>query len=410
MNFPRALIIYFIILFLYLALQGYLFFRIRDYLRRGIFRQEVRRFLLGFVAALFLIALFPVFWRFFVGWQSHPPIPWVFRSLSFFSAIWGFGSIGAVLILLAYEVFRALLRLSGRAVASPDLQRRDFLKTAVGIAATTPFLVSGYGVLLGRRRFEVEDFELPVSGLSSDLSHFSIVQLTDIHVGPFMPAEDLAAYVEAINRLKPDVIALTGDFISTTVDEVAPCVDTLAGLKARYGVFACMGNHDVYAGAENELTRRFAAKGIHVLRNDAISLSINQTKLSLLGIDDLRWGKPDLRRALRTAEREPSEVKLLLSHRPEAFPQAAQSGIDVVLSGHYHGGQVKLDSDPESLSIARFITPYPEGMFRLPRQYSGPAPDQKDALLFVSRGIGITGLPIRINCPPQIAHLRLKRA
>jgi uncharacterized protein len=410
MNFPRALIIYFIILFLYLALQGYLFFRIRNYLRHGIFKHEVRRFLLGFVAALFLIALFPVIWRFFVGWQSHPPIPWLFRSLSYFSAFWGFGSIGAVLILLAYEVSRSLRRVSGRAVASPDLQRRDFLKKGVGIAATAPFLVSGYGVLLGRRRFEVEDFELPVNGLSSDLSHFSIVQLTDIHVGPFMPAEDLAAYVEAINRLKPDVIALTGDFISTTVDEVAPCVDTLAGLKARYGVFACMGNHDIYAGAESELTRRFVGKGIHVLRNDAVSLSINQTKLSLLGIDDLRWGKPDLRRALRAAEREPGEVKLLLSHRPEAFPQAAQSGIDVVLSGHYHGGQVKLDSDPESLSIARFITPYPEGMFRLPRQYNGPAADQKDALLFVSRGIGITGLPIRINCPPQIAHLTLKKA
>lgn len=410
MNFPRALVIYFTIFFLYLALQGYLFFRIRNYLRHGIFRREIERFLLGFVISLFLLALFPVVWRFFFGWQNHPPIPWLFRSLSYFSAIWGFGSIGAVLVLLGYEFSRLLLRISRSAVTSPDLRRRDFLKKGVGIAATAPFLVSGYGVLLGRHRFGVEDFELPVSGLSSDLSHFSIVQLTDIHVGPFMPAEELAAYVEAVNRLKPDLIALTGDFISTTVDEVAPCVDTLAGLKARYGVFACMGNHDVYAGADGELTRRFTEKGIQVLRNDAVSLSVSQTKLSILGIEDLRWGRPDLTRALRAAEREPGEVKLLLSHRPEAFPQAAQSGIDVILSGHYHGGQVKLDSDPESLSIAHFVTPYPEGMFRLPRQYSGPVADQRDAVLFVSRGIGITGLPIRINCPPQIAHLMLKKA
>jgi predicted MPP superfamily phosphohydrolase len=100
-------------------------------------------------------------------------------------------------------------------------------------------------------------------------------------------------------------------------------------------------------------------------------------------------------------------VKILLSHRPEIFPQAAKADIDLVLSGHYHGGQVKLGPSAGSLSVARLMTPYAEGFFRLARPGQGAA---KTAHLFVSRGIGITGLPIRVNCPPQIAHLRLIKA
>ncbi len=410
MDFPRALVIFLVILLFYLASQVYLFLRVRNYLRRRVSSRGRQRLLLSFVGSIFLLALFPIVWRFVAGWQSHPPLPGLFRSLSSFCAVWGFGSIGAVLILLSYELSSFFLRLFRKPAAPPDLQRREFLKRGVGIAAAAPFLVSGYGVVLGRHRFQVEDFDLPVSDLSSDLSQFSIVQLTDIHLGPFMPAEELARYVEAINRLQPDLIALTGDFISTTADEVAPCVDTLAGLKARYGVFACMGNHDVYARADGALTRGFTEKGIRVLRNDAVSLPVKQTKLNILGIDDLRWGRPDLPRALKAAARDPGEVKLLLSHRPEAFPYAARRGIDVTLSGHYHGGQVKLGPDPDSFSIARFVTPYAEGLFQIPRRHNGPEADQRDAVLFVGRGVGITGLPIRINCPPQIAHLTLRKA
>jgi uncharacterized protein len=100
-------------------------------------------------------------------------------------------------------------------------------------------------------------------------------------------------------------------------------------------------------------------------------------------------------------------VKVLLSHRPEIFPVAARQGIDLVLSGHYHGGQVKLFSNSKSLSIARFLTPYAEGLYRLPRATDS---EKKGANLFVSRGVGVSALPIRLNCSPQIAHLTLINA
>ncbi|MFQ5903663.1 MAG: metallophosphoesterase, partial [Candidatus Binatia bacterium] len=333
------------------------------------------------------------------------------RGLFAVSAVWVFGSSGLTVILLGYDFFQRFFHRGFPRPAGPDLERRDFLKKGVGMAAAAaPFLISGYGVLLGRGRFQVEHFDLPLNGLSAARSQLSIVHLTDIHVGPFMPEEELAAYVEAVNRLEPDIIALTGDFVSGHAGEIAPCVNTLSGLRARYGIFACMGNHDIYVGADDELTRLFGQKGVRVLRNDAVPIRIKNTTLNILGIDDLRWGKPDLSRALKVTQGEPGEVRFLLSHRPEVFPDAARRGLDVVLSGHYHGGQVKLTPDQKGLSIARLITPYAEGLFHLSRRFHASGAGAKNAVLFVSRGIGITGLPIRINCPPQIAHLRLVRA
>ncbi len=132
--------------------------------------------------------------------------------------------------------------------------------------------------------------------------------------------------------------------------------------------------------------------------------------LECAGLEDLRWGKPDLSRVLKATQGEPGEVRLLLSHRPEVFPDAARRGLEVVLSGHYHGGQVKLTPGQKGLSIARLITPYAEGLFHLSRRFHASGAGAKDAVLFVGRGIGITGLPIRINRPPQIAHLTLRRA
>jgi hypothetical protein len=409
MEFSRARAIFFLSSFVYLILQLYLFHRVRSYLSRR-FHDRRRIWLTGVVGGFFLLMLVPLAWYLYSGMvPRRPALGWA-RPFSLLFAVWSFGSTGAVLILLGSELLRLLPKLFAPRPAPVDLARRRFLQKGAAAAAVAPFLVSGYGALMARRRFEVEHFDLPMSGLSSDLSQLSIVQLSDIHVGPFMPAEELAAYVEEINRLEPDLIALTGDFIATSPSEAEPCVETLSKLEARYGIFACMGNHDVYAGVENKLTRLFGKAGVRVLRNDAVSLEIKNSRIDVLGIDDLNWGQPDLPRALRTAESKPGELSVLLSHRPEIFPAAAQKGIEVVLSGHYHGGQVKLTPDPRSFSIARFLTPYAEGLYHLSGRRLDSKPDAKDSMLFVSRGIGITALPIRINCPPQIAHLTLRKA
>lgn len=397
----------------YLPAQIYLFFAARAALRDLVGTGKRYRFFSWLLAISLLIISFPLLWRIVFGYSalrlSYLPFWWLFTV----STIWGYGSVGSALIVLAYSSVRRMLLF--RSVPSgvsqaPDLERRQFLKAGVSAAAAGPILLSGYGVLLERRQFDVEHFDIPISGLSSGLAQFSIVQLTDIHVGPYMTAEDLSAYVDAVNQLKADIVVLTGDFVTNSVTEAAPCAEALGQLQARFGVYACLGNHDMYAAAGDELADRFRDGGITTLRNGAVPIRTGNGQLSILGVEDLLSGVPNLKRALKIAKADAGEVNILLSHRPEIFPAAAVNGVDLTLAGHYHGGQVRLTANPEGLSIARLLTPYTEGLFRLPRSRAVSHGDKKDATLFVSRGIGITALPIRINCSPQIAHLRLIKA
>ena len=390
------------------APQLYLFRQLQSYLKERIDDVSLLKKLSFVLAGFFIVMQLPAAWRAFFGSSLiYPNFPFI-RGFFTAASIWTMGSIGSAAVLLVYNLFKRFYPLSGSPVApTPDPARREFLRKGVGMAAAAPFMVSGYGALLERHRFEVDHFAIPVPGLSSQLSNLTVVHLTDIHVGPFMPAEELLEYVEAVNRLAPDLIALTGDFVTSSESEVGPCVEALAGLKARYGVFACIGNHDIFSRSADKLEQLFAEQGIQTLRNNAANIPIASSNLSVLGIDDIRWGRPDLARALSRCAREPGEVKILLSHRPEIFPEAAKADMDLVLSGHYHGGQVKLGPSARSLSVARLMTPYAEGLFRLARPGQGAS---KTAHLFVSRGVGITGLPIRVNCPPQIAHLRLIKA
>jgi hypothetical protein len=407
MRFPRGF--FFLILFLLVSVpvQIYLFTTLRTYLRKRVENGTLRRLVLILSSCVFALPFIPLVLRVYLGPYGEQRYFWLIDGLFSASSIWWVGSLGCAIVVLAYKFFLRMIPSGPAKAGAVDQDRRQFLRKGVGLAATAPFVLSGYGVLLERRRFELEHFSIGVSGLSSDLAQLTIAQLTDIHVGPFMPPEELARYVDAVNRLRPDLIALTGDFITSSRSEVVPCVETLAGLKARYGVFACLGNHDTFSGAANKLTEHFIEKGIRILRNDAATIDVGSSRIAVLGIDDLVVGRPDLQRAKSAAQ--PAEVSILLSHRPEIFPAAANRGVDLVLSGHYHGGQIKLFPEPDSLSIARFLTPYVEGLFQLPRPAEA-AGERKIGNLFVGRGVGITAVPIRINCPPQIAHLTLKTA
>lgn len=389
-----------------LPLQFYLFLRARRFLHEQLASIGIRDRLIALNAGLFLLMLVPLAWRVVVGTAVDELELWQFRALFYASSIWGVGAIGSALVLIVYNCFRRVNPSAPNADGSiADPSRRNFLKRTVNFATAAPFAVSGYGVLLERRQFVIERFHIPVAGLRAATAPLRVVQLTDLHVGPFMSAEELVHYVNAVNELKPDLIALTGDFVTSEESEADICAAVLGGLRARFGIFACIGNHDIYARADDHLTRLFAAHGIRTLRNEGVSLLTDMGNIAMLGIDDLRWGRPDLAAAQGAVKDVPSDLKILLSHRPEIFPTAALAGIDLVLSGHYHGGQVKLFSTPESFSVARLLTPYAEGPYRLI-----PHNSDRAAHLFVGRGIGTSGLPIRVNCPPQIAELTFTKA
>jgi uncharacterized protein len=172
------------------------------------------------------------------------------------------------------------------------------------------------------------------------------------------------------------------------------CVEEMARVRARYGTFATMGNHERWFGRQNEILAMFRQHRITFLLNAHRVIQTGQGSLAVAGIDDLYSGQPDLAGALHGLDA--TIPTILLSHRPEVFAAAASHGIPLTLSGHYHGGQIKLGLPGLNFSLVHLLTPYPEGLYRL-----------KDSHLYVSRGVGTTFTPIRLNARPEVTLLHL---
>jgi predicted MPP superfamily phosphohydrolase len=287
---------------------------------------------------------------------------------------------------MAVLIFR---RLAGPGSTAPENPgRRLFLKAGVGGLAASPFLLSGYGAAHAARNHPAVELTLPFG------SPLRVVQLTDIHAGIFMTREMMGRYVDQVIALKPDLFVLTGDYISNSTAFFPGFVEEMARVQSRYGTFATMGNHEHWYGKLSYYRDLFEQHGIRLLQNAHQVIQADQNTFAVAGIDDLRWGQPDLGAALRGLK--PNLPVLLLSHRPEIFPEAAERRIPLTLSGHYHGGQVKLSLPGGDVSLAHLRTPYPEGHYRINASH-----------LYVSRGIGTTFTPVRLNAPPEVTLFKL---
>ncbi len=199
--------------------------------------------------------------------------------------------------------------------------------------------------------------------------------------------------METANRLKPDIIALTGDYISHDRRYAAPCAELLGRLRARHGVFAVLGNHDHWTDAAL-ITDLFRAEGITVLVNQGMRFERNGEAFWLAGVDDTMVGLEDLSLALAGARE--SEMKLLLAHNPIILRRAARANVDFVLSGHTHGGQVKFRSEQSASGRPR-------------RRLLRGLGRQGETQIYVTRGVGTVVLPIRYGCPPEVSLLELRR-
>ena len=292
-----------------------------------------------------------------------------------------------------------------------DPARRDFFRYAAYMAGSLPFLAATYGFAAGRRNFTVEKVDIPIQGLPAALDGLRIVQLSDIHIGEFMPREDVARAVEMANQLRPDLAVVTGDFISGHNDPLADCIAALSKLHAPLGTWGCNGNHEIYAGAEATATDLFAAHGMRLLRQENAEIEWRGARFNLIGVDYqrdhmtpgphgamLQGIEPLLRRDM---------PNLLLSHNPNSFRRAADLGIDLSLAGHTHGGQVKFEIVDHSITPARLITDFVAGLYRLPMSNGNSG---KTSYLYVNRGLGTFGVPMRIGVPPEITLLTLRSA
>jgi uncharacterized protein len=291
--------------------------------------------------------------------------------------------------------------------------RRTFFQYAAVAAGSFPLLAAAYGFAAGRLRYKVERVEVPIANLPPALEGLRIAQLSDIHIGTYMPPHEIARAVAMANELQPDISFVTGDFVSSEGDPLDACISELAKLRAPLGVWGCNGNHEIYAGVEDEAQRLFHEKGMRLLRAESVVIEHNGAKFNLLGVDYQRdhmtsgeRNGPMLAEIEHLVRRDMPNV--LLSHNPNSFPRAAELGIELSLAGHTHGGQVKVEIVDHSVSPARLISPFVAGLYLLPMEQLSAKSNAK-AALYVNRGLGTFGFPVRLGVPPEITLLTLRR-
>lgn len=282
------------------------------------------------------------------------------------------------------------------APTNPD--RRVFLaRAAAGTALVASAASISAGMVSARGEHEIVTVEIPIKRLPKGLDGFSIVQLTDLHVGVTIDAEFVRRVVERANAQKPDMIVLTGDIVDGSVDSLREDAAPLGDLRAPHGVFGVTGNHEYYSGADPWIAE-FTRLGVRYLRNEHVTITRGADSFDLAGIDDHsahRWKGhgPDLDKAL--AGRDPSRALVLLAHQPRQVRVACERDVDLQLSGHTHGGQVW---------PWHYIVKIQQGGLLGGLYY------EKDTALYVSRGCGYFGPPVRVGAPLEISKIVLRAA
>ena len=237
----------------------------------------------------------------------------------------------------------------------------------------------------------LERVEITLDRLPSKLDGFRIVHLSDIHHSPFTGLDHITRAIKVSNRLKPDLFLLTGDYVSHHSEFIGPVAEALGELRAEYGTYACLGNHDHWTDADL-VTHLFRGEGINVLLNEGFRLETDAGSFWLAGVDDYMVGKTDVTSALKGSF--PDEMKILLAHNPIIFRQSVRSGIDLTLSGHTHGGQIKIRDEDRRIIRRRKLS---SGLHR-----------RAESQIYITRGIGTVVLPVRFQCPPEISLLELR--
>jgi len=304
---------------------------------------------------------------------------------------------GVAAVAVALLAFSGMLAFVG---LPPAAGLALFRGASVGVAAGLG-AVLGWAAWAGRTSLEVSERRLAVPGLAPSLAGLRIVHLSDLHVGNGLHGAALSRLVEQVCALAPDLVAVTGDLFDYDPDAVPDGARRLGALRARLGVFAVLGNHDAFVGRERvaECLGEHAPS-LRLLRGEWLALPAT-APLYVAGFDDPGhdWSLhgedlPALDQLARSLPRD--GPALLLAHRPEAFPQAARAGFSIVLSGHYHGGQIALPGAAARWNVAHLFSAFPNGAYRL-----------GDSHLYVSRGIGFAGPRVRVGSHPELAVLTL---
>jgi predicted MPP superfamily phosphohydrolase len=271
--------------------------------------------------------------------------------------------------------------------------RRRFLQAAGAGLCVAPVIGTGFGVVK-RNQFRLSEIEIPIPNLPPDLNGLRIVQITDIHLSLFLRESEFARAIDMANETRAHLALVTGDLITQRGDPLDACLRQLARLRADAGVLGCLGNHEIYARAQDYVAAQGGRIGIQFLRSQSKLLRFGAADLNFAGVDYQKMGSHYLVGAERLIA--PGATNILLSHNPDVFPVAAAQGYDLTIAGHTHGGQVDVEILHQHVNVARYFTPYVRGLYR-----------QDKSSVYVSTGLGTIGVPVRIGAPPEVSLLRL---
>lgn len=255
----------------------------------------------------------------------------------------------------------------------------------------------GYGFAV-RDHVEVARVPVRITNLPDEFAGMTIAQLSDIHHGVYTGLDYINRCVEIANDLEPDVVALTGDFTYGGRRYIEPCAELLKGLKASVGIYAALGNHDYYAGASH-VARALRNAGLNLLVDAQDRIERRGSKLCLIGVDDLYYGDTNVNRLMRGVPKE--APKIVLAHNPDFIEEFAvkRQHIDLMMSGHTHGGQIRLPLLGAPQISSSYGQRYAMGLNR-----------NGSMQVYTTRGIGTVMLPSRFDCPPEITFYTLERA
>ncbi len=386
MSLGRILIFFGVIFGLTFALHYYLWARlIRDPSLPEPWRQ---------VATVSLIVLGLSIPASMIVWRVLPrsiaiPIAWV-----------GYVWMGAMFLTLVLLWGGELVRwgwVKSAQVMAVNAGRRDFLAQVLAGGATTfAIALSGWGVWSAVRPVEVKRLTVRLKKLPEALRGLRLVQLTDMHVGPTIGRNFVEDIVSKVNELDADIVAITGDLIDGSVEELGEAVRPLGRLRAKHGTYFVTGNHEYYSGADEWLAFLLEI-GVRPLRNEHVEVGDNGASIHVAGVDDWtahQFGNghgSDMSRALEG--RDETKPVVLLAHQPVHFDQAKEHGVDLQISGHTHGGQIF----PFGF-LTRLVQPFLSGLHR-----------RGDSQIYVSSGTGYWGPPMRIAAPSEITLIELER-
>ena len=275
------------------------------------------------------------------------------------------------------------------------ISRREFLKystLALGISTISALYYAALNNELSNP--VVERISIPIKELPPSMKGFRIIQISDIHLKPIVTLNLVRKTVGMVNALQPDLIVITGDFVTRFISAIYEMAPILAQLQAHHGVFASLGNHDLWLDP-SIITQTLNASGLMVLVNQAVPIQVDGDALWLAGVDDAMSGNPKLKAALKGVPARAPVV--LMGHEPDPADEFSQDErVNLMLTGHSHGGQIRLPAFGTPFK-APLAEKYDLGLYKVENMW-----------LYVNRGIGvITSVPFRLNCPPEITELTL---